>query len=235
MNGRITVYTGPMGSGKSGRLVDAIEAERAKRGFHSVAVFCPGADTRSMGTIKARGRAPVDAVVVEQAWNLLHRQEPVIAIDEAHMLERVLGKGVLASWALFAASQGQHVYVSTIDIDANGEACAPIPMLRQLSRLPGIEEIFEWYQLRADCSDCKDVGPYHGKGMATYSWMVPDLPRPIPGDLGTEYLALCGGHFWQRHQERWHPTMRGGVAQPEEPAPYTDAHLYEAIKVGGSA
>lgn len=235
MNGGIIIYTGPMGSGKSGRLVDAIEAERAKRGFHSVAVFCPGADTRSKGTIKARGRAPVDALIVESAGRLLCTDSPVVAIDEAHMLERVLGKGVLASWALLAASQGQRVYISTIDIDANGEACAPIPMLRQLSRLPGFEDLFEWHQLRAECSDCRDIGLGHGKGMATYSWMVPDLPRPIPGDLGAEYLALCGGHFWQRHQERWHPTMRGGVAVSAEPAPYTDAHLYEAVKVGGSA
>lgn len=225
MTAAITIYTGPMGAGKSGALVSAIEAERS-RGVTPI-VFCPSSDTRSGHTVKARGKPPIPAQPI-RSFEALHAAVkpgcPAVAIDEAHMLERTLGPGVLAAWALQASATGTRVYIATIDIDANGEACAPIPMLRRLSRLPGWDDSFTWHQLTADCSDCRAIGRGY-KGKATYSWMVPDLAFPIPGDLGDEYLALCGEHFWSRMQERWNPEGSHQVVEADAQAstPYTDA------------
>lgn len=116
INREFVVFTGPMWSGKSTRLVGAIERHRLRE--TRVTCFKPVIDSRySDSAIITHSGASMAAIAVSNGDEILHivrnERPEVIAIDEAFMIDGVAD--VLIE--IFRA--GVSVYVSSIELSAN--------------------------------------------------------------------------------------------------------------------
>lgn len=116
INRELVVFTGPMWSGKSTRLVGAIERHRLRE--TKVACFKPVIDSRySESAIVTHSGASMAAIAVsngDEILRIVRSERPeVIAVDEAFMIDGV-------SQALIDIFRsGISVYVSSIELSAN--------------------------------------------------------------------------------------------------------------------
>src|ERR1044071_10224513 len=97
--GQLTVFTGPMFSGKTERLIQAIR--RAREAELGIQVFAPTKDTRNgIGTVESHGGLSLQAMGIS-VWAVSDEELPmlaqrvrsttnVVAIDEAQMFSMQL-------------------------------------------------------------------------------------------------------------------------------------------------
>lgn len=116
INREFVVFTGPMWSGKSTRLVGAIERHRLRE--TRVTCFKPVIDSRySDSAIITHSGASMAAIAVSNGEEILHivrnERPEVIAIDEAFMIDGV------ADALIEIFRTGITVYVSSIELSAN--------------------------------------------------------------------------------------------------------------------
>lgn len=116
INREFVVFTGPMWSGKSTRLVGAIERHRLRE--TRVACFKPVIDSRySESAIVTHSGASMAAIAVSSGEEILHivrnERPEVIAVDEAFMIDGV------ANALIEVFRSGISVYVSSIELSAN--------------------------------------------------------------------------------------------------------------------
>lgn len=125
-----TVYTGPMFSGKTGRLVILL-SEREHDG-QKVQAFSPRKDTRTgEGRIAVQNNGPwFPATTVENSLDILgfvDEDTDVVAIDEAHLFDHHL-VGVV--WELI---KNHEVFVAGLDLNFRVEGFNSVPELLALA------------------------------------------------------------------------------------------------------
>ncbi len=116
INREFVVFTGPMWSGKSTRLVGAIERHRLRE--TKVSCFKPVIDSRySDSAIVTHSGASMAAIAVSSGQEVLHiirNEKPeVVAVDEAFMIDGI------ADALIDVFRMGISVYVSSIELSAN--------------------------------------------------------------------------------------------------------------------
>jgi thymidine kinase len=139
------VYTGPMWSGKTARLITAVERHRLRK--TAVACFKSSIDGRySESAIVTHSGSSLAAIPVSSGADILRhirRLSPqVIAVDEAFMIDGC------ADALIEAFRQGMSVYVSSIELSAN------------LKTFPEMEKILSYAtrveKCAAVCVSCGD-------------------------------------------------------------------------------
>lgn len=127
-NPTFTIYTGPMFSSKTSRLL--MELEKCKYQRKQTVVFKPKIDNRySVSDIVTHAGWKHPAVCVKEGADVLQHladieDDPrVIAVDEAFMIPGI------AEVLIFLYRSGFSVIVSTLDIAANGK---PFPEVVQM-------------------------------------------------------------------------------------------------------
>jgi len=166
------VFTGPMWSGKSSRLISAIERHRLRNG--KVLCFKPQIDGRySQISIVTHSGFSIAAIPVssgeEIRKNVLELKAEVIAVDEAFMIDGC------ADALLQLFKEGFTIYVSSIELSAN------------LNTFPEMEKILSYAtrveKCAAVCVDCgEDAYLTHRK--------VPSIEEISVGGADT-YEPLC--------------------------------------------
>ena len=169
------VICGCMFSGKTGRLIELLEAER-ERGRRVVA--CKHQlDARYDATRLAThdGRS-LTAVAAADATQVLVRAAgaDVVGIDEAQFFGRPL---VAVCQTL--ARAGKTVIVAGIDHDTWGQPFPPLPELKALA-----DEVEQRY---APCADCGAPAEFHQR-------MVPVIGGNLVGGPN-EFAPRCAAHF----------------------------------------
>lgn len=127
-NPTFTVFTGPMFSSKTSKLLMTLE--RYKYQKKSVAIFKPSLDNRyDAKKIVSHGGWTVDANVVKTGADILEilsqmSTEPdVVAIDEAFMISGV------AEVLLWLYKNGVEIVVSTLDLSSTGKPFSEVEKL----------------------------------------------------------------------------------------------------------
>jgi thymidine kinase len=129
--GEILVYYGPMFSGKTEGMIDAMV--RAQIGKQKVQVFKPIIDNRGEGLNKVRGKAGSEfpATPVHKAEEILAKMEPnvdVVGIDEAQFLNSKI-IGVVRELSRLQ----KKVVVAGLPADFRGEPFGSMPELMAIS------------------------------------------------------------------------------------------------------
>jgi thymidine kinase len=177
-NNELVLFLGPMFSGKTTRLLAAIERHILRQ--QSVVCFKPKIDDRySDNEIVTHSKLKIPAVSVKN-WNEIMKavndmpsKPNVIAVDEAFMIEDC-HKALLS---LFAA--GITIYVSSIDISANLNSFTVIDKL-----LPYSTQVVK---CAAICASCL------GDAQLTYRKFASSAEISVGG--GDSYEPLC----WSCH------------------------------------
>jgi thymidine kinase len=173
--GHLTVICGCMFSGKTGRLIELLEAERA--GERRVVACKHQLDARYDATRLAThdGRS-FPAVAAADAGQVLARagDADVVGIDEAQFFGRPL---VAVCQTLIGA--GKTVIVVGIDHDTWGQPFPPLPELKTLA-----DEVEQRY---ARCTVCGQPAEFHQR-------MVPVIGGNLVGGPG-EFEPRCAEHF----------------------------------------
>lgn len=129
----LTVYTGPMFSGKTESLIRAVK--RAHYAALPTQVFVPASDTRNgIGVVRSHGGLDLESLGIG-AWavdssdpvSLLDRVRAatrVVAIDEAQFFDAQVVGHVQA-----LLRQNRQIYVSGLDRDYRGQPIGPMPQL----------------------------------------------------------------------------------------------------------
>lgn len=144
----ITVFTGPMFSGKSSRLIE-IYADKHYNG--RVQAFKPAKDTRDKTLIRCRQYSKqIDAMVISSYEDILKKldvNKKVIMIDEAQFLAG--DPRVLLDLSLL---DNYEIYVSGLALDSEQNAFGSFPHLMTLA--DRVEHI------TADCYYCGREAQY---------------------------------------------------------------------------
>lgn len=167
--GQITVYTGPMFSGKTNALLSAYE--RAAIAGKKVKAFKPTIDDR-FGTdvIKSRRFGEIEATCISSLKELKKYDAEVYIIDEFQFLE-----GDIKIIQDLADEKDKYFYISGLDMTAEKK---PFGLMPQLLAVADKVEKFV-----AICNDCKDE-------KATYSYFLGKKNTDIV--VGNhEYIPLC--------------------------------------------
>lgn len=214
---------GNMGAGKSEALIDSNE-EALESGIETI-VFTPSQDTAMKGKVhgKRTGRS-IETVTVSSVSDIrVHiyrmmrpataRVPKRIHIDEAHMLcsqyDRMKAAGLLALCVSLVEMYEAEVKVYSLDRDIRGYSLEPYRTVMASEVLSSI-----WAVSLAREGWCQLCGE---GSKSEYSWLVEDLPFPIPGLLGIDYLGLCKSHFFELSSKRLelHAAGRYGVRLPD--------------------
>lgn len=146
----LTVYTGPMFSGKTEALIRTVK--RTKYSELPTQVFVPASDTRNgVGVVRSHAGLDLESLGIS-AWavdpadavSLAARVRPgtkVVAIDEAQFFDASLIENVRV-----LLRRDLRVYVAGLDCDYRCEPFGPMPQLLALA-----DEIFK---LTAVCAVC---------------------------------------------------------------------------------
>lgn len=167
--GQITVYTGPMFSGKTNALLSAYE--RAAIAGKKVKAFKPTIDDR-FGTdvIKSRRFGEIEATCISSLKELKKHDAEVYIIDEFQFLE-----GDIKIIQDLADDKGKVFYISGLDMTAERK---PFGLMPQLLAVADKVEKFV-----AICNDCKEEN-------GTYSYFLGKKDTDIV--VGNhEYIPLC--------------------------------------------
>ena len=146
----LTVYTGPMFSGKTEALIRALK--RTRYSELPTQVFVPASDTRNgVGVVRSHAGLDLESLGIS-AWSvdpadavsLAERVRPgtkVVAIDEAQFFDLSLIDNVRA-----LLRRDLRIYVAGLDCDFRGEPFGPVPQLLAMA-----DEVFK---LTAVCAVC---------------------------------------------------------------------------------
>lgn len=214
---------GNMGAGKSESLIDSQE-DAMNSGIESI-VFTPSQDTAMKGRVhgKRTGRI-IETITVSSISDIrVHiyralrpenaRIPKRIHIDEAHMLcdqyDRSKSAGLLALCLSLVEMYEAEVKIYSLDRDIRGYLLEPYRTIQSSEVLSSI-----WAVSLAREGWCQLCGE---GSRSEYSWLVEDLPFPIPGLLGIDYLGLCKSHFFELSSKRLelHAAGRYGVRIPD--------------------
>lgn len=139
----LTVYCGPMFSGKSDELIR--ELKRAPHAGYRVAAFKPAKDNRrGEDTINSENGAKFPATSVSESFEILSLVGPdidIVGIDEAQFFDANLPDVVLT-----LVGRGKKVMVAGLDKNFRGEPFGPMQILKQ--------EAEDVISLHAYCSEC---------------------------------------------------------------------------------
>jgi thymidine kinase len=157
LNPTLTVYTGPMWSGKTTRMLSDLERFRLQK--RDCIAFKPALDVRyGYGKIVSHSGWCVPASVVKTGFDMLamleasDRMPQVVAVDEAFMISGV------ADALIWLYSRGTTVVVSTLDMSYT---CKPFKEVQRL--LPWATRIEKCV---AVCVECGQDARYTHKKIA---------------------------------------------------------------------
>lgn len=187
----LTVLCGPMGAGKTDRLLLAVE--RAVRARQQVAVLAPQVDTRWGGVVRSRSGRVLEGVPVhrlqgtERLRTVLDPTTQFLAVDEAQFFTQARFASQLAA----LAGAGLDVLVVGLDLDYRGRPFGVMPTL--LSVADRIEK------LTAICVCCG------AEATRTYR-LVPVSGQHLVG-ADESYEARCRACYAQGpHVSAWTPS-----------------------------
>lgn len=205
--GRLTVFFGPMFSGKTAELAE-IAHRLSKIAGRIVSVFMPSRDTRrATDAIVSLGGARASAIQVEDPFEILEwaRKEGAeeVLIDEVHLFQQRTVQDKIEDWSIVFVvkellRQGINVYVAGVNTDFTGHPFSPTVDLMGLASEGGLRRTsaictYENCGDRADWSlrliDGRPVGPG-----------APLIVVAGAADAGEQgkgketYQARCGNH-----------------------------------------
>jgi len=167
--GRITVYTGPMFSGKTNLLLGAYE--RATIAHKKVKAFKPMIDDRfGKNVIKSRRFGEIDAISISDISELKKYDAEVYIIDEFQFL-----KGDIRVIIEMADEKNKIFFISGLDMTAEKKPFGSMPEL--LAIADHVEKCV------AICNDCAEEN-------AVYSYFLGRKDTDIVVG-NTEYVPLC--------------------------------------------
>lgn len=155
----LTVYTGPMFSGKTEALIRAVK--RTRYSEQPTQVFVPASDTRNgVGVVRSHAGLDLESLGIS-AWSvdpadavsLADRVRPgtkVVAVDEAQFFDASLIENIRT-----LLRRDLRIYVAGLDCDYRGEPFGPMPQILALA-----DEVFK---LTAVCATCN-----HDQARMTY-------------------------------------------------------------------
>lgn len=179
MNGRIIVYTGPMFSSKSARMIYAYDIGiiRGKK----VLTFKPKKDNRfGEDVITSRGDSekPIQAINISDISELLDYEADIYIIDEFQFL-----KGDITIIQNMA-NVGKEFYIAGLDMTAEGKPFGVMPELLAIAD--------QVNKNVAVCNDCREES-------ATFSFFLGNKSEDVRvGD--SEYIPLCRS-CWARRMK----------------------------------
>ena len=169
MQNKITVYTGPMFSGKTTALLGAYE--RAEIAHKKVLAFKPKIDNRfGDRVIKSRKFGEITAIPIASLEELLTYDVDVYIIDEFQFL-----KGDIRVLLDLVDNKGKTIYVSGLDMTAERK---PFGLMPELLAIADSVQKFV-----AVCHDCDEES-------AIYSYYLGRKDTDIVVG-NTEYIPLC--------------------------------------------
>lgn len=182
--GTITLYCGPMFSGKSEELVQDIRRRR-KHGQKIVQVFYPDADTRtdkgfctSKSGLKEPGREFSSVAMLKE---LIWRESQVIAIDEVQFVSPDV-----VNLAVDLRKSGKDVVLAGLDFDFRGKPFDTVSLAGNVADI--IDRRHAW------CTECGEL--------ARWSQLLDAIPSNgsniVIGDAD-KYAARCFDHFIRQH------------------------------------
>ncbi len=174
--GKITVYTGPMFSGKTNALLGAYE--RATIAHKKVLAFKPKLDTRfGENVIKSRRFGEIKAFRIANIEELENYDADVYIVDEFQFLQ-----GSINSIIKLADEKNKTFYISGLDMTAERKPFGPMPELLAIAD--------DVQKMVAICHDCSLEN-------AVYSYFLGKKDTDIVVG-NTEYIPLCRGCFNKR-------------------------------------
>lgn len=175
--GHLTVYTGPMFSGKTEALISDVRRTLLAR--RKVLFFSPEVDTRYQGRVVShRGQdlehlTGVKPIIVKDFGDLtLPPNVGRIAIDEAQFF----GPDVISAIELFLHS-GRQVSVAGLDMDSVGAPFGVMPFILALAD--------KVVKCKAVCMDCGEPAT------RTYAHTMPTDGTQVLVGSSEVYQALC--------------------------------------------
>jgi len=169
MQNRITVYTGPMFSGKTTALLGAYE--RAMIAHKKVLAFKPKIDDRfGDNVIRSRKFGEVSAISISNIKELLDYDVDVYIIDEFQFLE-----GDIKDILELTDARGKCLFISGLDMTAERKPFGLMPEL--LAVADSVQKFV------AICHDCDEEN-------AIYSYFLGKKNVDIVVG-NTEYIPLC--------------------------------------------
>jgi thymidine kinase len=159
MTNRVVVFTGPMKTAKTLRLLHAYQAYCANQKRAKVIAFKPHADTRyNDNCIRTRlnPQVCIPAKIVRSSEEILRHVTPTIdlvLIDEANFFDADL------HYVVIKLRNQADVFITGLDKDYRGLPFGPMPHLLAIAN--------EVHKLRAYCDVCK-------REMAEYTQMLED-------------------------------------------------------------
>lgn len=189
MTNRVVVFTGPMKTAKTLRLLHAYQAYCANQKRAKVIAFKPHADTRySDNCIRTRlnPQVCIPAKVVQSSAEILDCVTPAIdlvLIDEANFFDSNL------HYIVMKLRNQADVFVTGLDKDFRGLPFGPMPYLLAIAN--------EVHKLRAYCDVCK-------RELAEYTQMLEngqpasafvDTISPEGSSKNRIYETRCQEHF----------------------------------------
>ena len=174
-HGSLTVICGCMFSGKTGRLIELLEAERVTG--RCVVACKHRLDARYDATrLATHDGQSFPAVATRNAAEVLSRaaEADVVGIDEAQFFGRPL-----TAVCQTLLSAGKTVIVAGIDHDTWGQPFPPLPELKALA-----DEVEQRY---ARCTVCGRPAEFHQR-------MVPVIGGNLVGGP-QEFEPRCAAHF----------------------------------------
>ncbi len=170
-NVNVQVICGPMFSGKTKSLINAIDAKRSAG--KKVVVFKPKLDNRyADNAIVSHDKDEIEAYSVEHPKEILDlfHQADVVAIDEVQFFD-----DSIVSVCSVMADQGKSLILAGLDMDYRADAFGPMPALLTLA-----DEVIK---LNAVCTFCS--------GKARFSHrVVKDGGVVVLGEKD-KYVPLC--------------------------------------------
>lgn len=172
------IYTGPMMSGKSSRLLYTLD--RLDRQGRRVVTFKPTIDTRyAVDKIVSHTQLQRDAICVETGEQIIsylandaEADYDAIGVDEAFMIE---GSAETLKWLFF---QGESIYVATLDMSSTlkpfSEFVEMTPWATRVDKIPAV------------CSVCG--------GDAFYTWKTANDESEILVGARESYEPRCSLH-----------------------------------------
>lgn len=167
--GKITVYTGPMFSGKTTALLGAYE--RATIAHKKVLAFKPKLDNRfGANVIKSRRFGEIDAICITNIEEILNYDVDVYIIDEFQFL-----KGSATTILKLSDERNKTFYISGLDMTAERKPFGPMPELLAIA-----DEVQKFVAICYDCS----------LENAVYSYYLGKKDTDIVVG-NNEYIPLC--------------------------------------------
>ena len=186
---RIVVFTGPMKTAKTLRLVHAYQAYLANQKRAKIIAFKPSADTRDNDKCIRSRLIPnicIPAETITQRDEILSHLTPeidLIMIDEANFFDENLWRVVLK-----IRTQAE-VFVAGLDKDYRGLPFGPMPHLLAIAN--------EVYKLKGYCDVCKTESAEYTQmlenGQPASAFV--DTISPEGSSKNRTYQTRCQEHF----------------------------------------